>query len=53
MRCGQPDTIGPGLESCCDAAVPHWIRERAWTSPIWSAPDGATQAVAPAEAGVR
>jgi hypothetical protein len=40
VECAEPETIGPGLEACCDPEVPHTIQERAWTSPIWWVPAG-------------
>lgn len=41
VDCSVPATVGPGLEACCAEDHRPIIQERAWTSPIWTAPRAA------------
>ncbi len=40
VDCGNPDSIGEGLEGCCAQEHRPVIQERAWSSPIWYRPAG-------------
>jgi hypothetical protein len=42
VDCDAPETIREGFEACCSPAHQPVIQERAWTSPIWYAPPGAS-----------
>ena len=37
VSCADPATIAPGLEACCAEDHRSVVRERAWSSPIWTA----------------
>jgi len=38
VRCENPASIPEGMENCCSADHNKVIQERAWSSPIWYAP---------------
>jgi hypothetical protein len=38
VDCARPETIGEGLDACCDPLHARTVQERAWTSPIWYGP---------------
>jgi hypothetical protein len=41
VDCTDPADVAEGWEVCCDPAWPTSVQERAWTSPIWYAPQPA------------
>ncbi len=47
VKCDRPETVTEGLEPCCDPDRSKVIQERAWTSPIWYAPQPAGAAREP------
>jgi hypothetical protein len=40
VDCARTETIGAGLDGCCDPLHQPTVQERAWTSPIWYSPRG-------------
>ena len=40
VDCSEPGSVPPGLVACCSEEHAATIQERAWTSPIWYAPEG-------------
>jgi hypothetical protein len=48
VDCTDRASVTPGLEACCDPAVPRTLQERAWTSPIWWVPGADAPGVPPA-----
>ena len=38
VDCGNPKTVGDGLEGCCAADHQPVVQERAWSSPVWYKP---------------
>jgi len=45
VRCGEPATIREGYEACCSGELPATFQERAWSSPIWYAPEAGARPV--------
>jgi hypothetical protein len=41
VDCSRPGSFPSELEPCCDPEIPQTLQERAWTSPIWYAPEAA------------
>jgi hypothetical protein len=44
VDCSRPGSFPSELEPCCDPEIPQTVQERAWTSPIWYAPEAARRA---------
>ncbi len=39
VDCSRPERVPAALADCCNTRYPKVIQERAWTSPIWYAPE--------------
>jgi hypothetical protein len=39
VDCSDPSKVPAGLAACCSAEHKPTVQERAWTSPIWYAPE--------------
>lgn len=51
VDCADPATVTQGFGACCDQSVPDTVQERAWTSPIWYAPQSTPPAATATEPG--